>query len=75
MATTLRTPFNDTQIYLLSMFEHNQTKKQLEKLKMAVCQFYFSEVENEVRKVCKAKKITVADTNAFAARNIHTPYK
>lgn len=75
MATTLRTPFNETQLYLLNMFEHNRTKSQLDKLKMAMCEFYFKEVENEVKKACEEKHITEADTNAFAARNTHTPYR
>ncbi len=75
MATTLRTPFNETQMYLLSMFEHNRTKSQLDKLKMAMCEFYFKEVENEVKKACEEKHITVADTDAFAAKNLHTTYK
>lgn len=35
----------------------------------------FKEVENEVKKACEEKHITVADTDAFAAKNLHTTYK
>ena len=75
METTLNTPFNETQMYLLSLFGHNQTPFQLSRLKMALCQFYFNEVEKEVKKACKEKNLTVSKVNAFAAKNIHTSYK
>ncbi len=75
MATQLNVPFNETQLYLLSLFEHNRTQTQLSKLKMAVSKFYFDEVEREVKRACKEKKLTAAKINAFAAKNHHTPYR
>ncbi|MBQ1752894.1 MAG: hypothetical protein II109_05745 [Paludibacteraceae bacterium] len=75
METTLRTPFNETQIMLLKLFANAQTEQEELELKNLLVDFYNRKMVRAAERVIKEKNLTNEKVEALSREHLRTPYK
>lgn len=75
METTLRTPFNETQIMLLKLFANAQTEQEELELKNLLVDFYNRKMVRAAERVIKEKNLTNEKVESLSREHLRTPYK